>query len=48
MEGVTTQHVLFMNANDPPIKAVYSMQRQTDGTWRINGCMLYRSDARVL
>ena len=48
MEGVATQHVLFMDASGAPVKAVYSMQRQTDGTWRINGCMLYHSDARVL
>ena len=48
MEGVATQHVLFMDQNGAPVKALYSMQRQSDGTWRINGCMLYRGDARVL
>jgi len=48
MEGVVTQHVLFMDQNGAPVKALYSMQRQSDGTWRINGFMLYRGGARVL
>lgn len=48
MDGVPAQRVLLMDRNGSPVLAVYPMERQDDGTWRIAGCMLYRGNARML
>ncbi|MEM7406199.1 MAG: DUF4864 domain-containing protein [Pseudomonadota bacterium] len=48
MDGVPAQRVLLMDRNGSPVLAVYPMERQDDGSWRIAGCMLYRGNARML
>ena len=41
VEGSTIQQeVLFVGPDGKPVIAVYTMQRQTDGSWRINGVTL--------
>ena len=38
--GEPTQLVLLVGPDGVPVLAHYLMQRQPDGTWRINGCVL--------
>ena len=38
--GEPTQLVLLVGPDGVPVLAHYMMQRQPDGTWRINGCVL--------
>lgn len=38
--GLLLQHVYLVGPDGRPVMAVYEMQRQPDGTWRINGCWL--------
>ena len=41
MEGSTIQQeVLFVGPDGKPVIAVYTMQQQTDGSWKINGVYL--------
>ena len=48
MNGVPAQRVLIMDHKGTPVLAVYPMEQQADGSWRINGCMLYKGDAQML
>ena len=41
--GAPTQLVLVVGANGTAALAAYRMQRQPDGSWRIDGCVLLRS-----
>ena len=36
------QHVLIIGPDGAPALALYSMEREPDGTWRIDGCTLTR------
>ncbi len=38
--GAPTPLVLLVGPDGVPVLAHYMMQRQPDGTWRINGCVL--------
>jgi len=38
--GRLFQDVFLIGPDGNPIMAIYEMQRQPDGTWRINGCWL--------
>jgi hypothetical protein len=38
--GLLLQHVYLVGPDGRPVMAVYEMQRQPDGSWRINGCWL--------
>ncbi|KGM36203.1 hypothetical protein P409_00670 [Inquilinus limosus MP06] len=42
-EGRIVQKVLFVGPDGVPVIAEYFMQRQPDGSWRIDGCRLDRS-----
>lgn len=42
-EGRIVQKVLFVGPDGVPVVAEYFMQRQPDGSWRIDGCRLDRS-----
>jgi hypothetical protein len=42
LEGLWTQRVLFVGPDGVPVIARYPMQRQPDGSWRIDGCVLER------
>jgi hypothetical protein len=41
--GGMTQRVLLVGPDGVPVVADYLMQRQPDGSWRINGCILERA-----
>ena len=40
VEGIPTQQVLLLGPNGEPVRALYLMEKQPDGTWKINGCYL--------
>lgn len=40
LEGMPAQTVMLMSANEELVQAVYLMQQQPDGDWRIHGCFL--------
>ncbi len=40
IEGFPTQKVLLLNEDARLVRALYLMQKQPDGTWRIAGCYL--------
>jgi hypothetical protein len=37
------QEVYVVGPDGNPVLAIYEMQRQPDGSWRINGCWLTRA-----
>lgn len=39
-EGAPTQHVFLVGPDGVGVEALYFMEREPDGTWRINGCEL--------
>jgi Domain of unknown function (DUF4864) len=41
--GRLLQEVFVVGPDGNPALAIYEMQRQPDGTWRINGCWLERA-----
>ncbi len=41
--GRLFQKVLLVGPDGQPVLALYEMQRQPDGSWRINGCILTQS-----
>ena len=43
VEGRWTQRVLLVGPDGVPIVAQYVMEKQPDGSWRIDGCLLERS-----
>lgn len=43
--GAPTQRVLVVGPDGEAVTAYYLMQRQPDGSWRINGCIL-RTEGR--
>jgi hypothetical protein len=40
MHGEARQVVALVGPDGQPVHAVYHVQRQPDGAWRINGCVL--------
>jgi hypothetical protein len=45
MGGAPTQHVTIVDVNGKTWTALYAMQRQPDGTWKIVGCQLVEAPA---
>ncbi len=43
-DGVLVQHVLLVGPDGAPSEALYSMEHEPDGTWRIAGCALLHPD----
>lgn len=43
-EGRWLQHVLIVGAGGEVVVALYTMELQPDGTWKIAGCTLARAD----
>ena len=41
--GELVQRVFLVGPDGAPAMALYFMQRQPDGTWRINGCVLAKA-----
>ena len=46
-EGALVQRVLVVGPDGVPEVALYVMERQPDGSWRIAGCFLARADDRL-
>lgn len=46
-EGRWLQHVLIVGANGDVVLALYTMERQPDGTWKIAGCRLVAASDAV-
>jgi len=42
-DGRPFQEVFVVGPDGTPVLAIYEMQRQPDGSWRINGCWLVRA-----
>jgi ketosteroid isomerase-like protein len=47
VEGRWTQRVLVVGPDGVPVVAQYVMERQPDGSWRIDGCVFERSTERT-
>ncbi len=43
-EGIPVQRVYLVGPDGVPVIALYPMERQADGDWRIDGCTLVRAD----
>ena len=43
VDGVPTQEILFVGPDYQAVTAVYLMQQQPDGSWKINGVYLLKS-----
>ncbi len=41
--GTPIQEVLLVGPDGRPVLALYSMERQADGSWRISGCTLVKA-----
>ena len=41
--GTPIQEVLVVGPDGQPVKALYAMERQPDGSWRISGCVLVKA-----
>lgn len=46
-EDGPVQKVLFVGPDGRPVLALYRMERQADGSWRIGGCVLVEPDDRT-
>ena len=42
--GIPVQRVYLVGPDGVPVIALYPMERQADGNWRIDGCTLVRAD----
>jgi hypothetical protein len=40
VQGVPTQEVLLVGPDGVPVMALYMLQKQPDGAWKIDGCYL--------
>ena len=45
-DGGPVQKVKVIDPNGRPVMAVYTMEQQADGSWRIAGCVLFTMDGR--
>ena len=48
IQGKIAQQVLIMDAEGKSVMAIYPMEKQADGSWRIAGCYLAPSRAQML
>ena len=40
LQGTPTQPVLLLSPQGIPVRALYLMERQPNGVWKVNGCYL--------
>jgi ketosteroid isomerase-like protein len=48
VKGNQTQSVLLLAPSGTLMKAIYIMQKQTSGSWRINSCYVVTADGQTL
>ena len=41
--GIPVQKVFFIGPDGEPVLGLYLMEKQPDGSWKINGCKLARA-----
>lgn len=46
VNGAIVQRVYLVGPDDQPSLALYFMEKQSDGSWRISGCVLLAIDGR--
>lgn len=46
--SMPAQRVMLLDSRGRPWTAVFPMQREADGDWRVDGCMLYEGSSGVL
>ncbi len=46
--GIPTQEVLLLSPEDEVVKALYLMETQANGQWRISGCFLLPVEREVV
>ena len=47
-EGIPVQRVYLVGPDGIPVIALYPMERQADGSWRIGGCYLVRGSGDMV
>lgn len=47
VRGNITQPVLLMDANGTPVKALYLMEKQRNGSWKVGGCYLVSVETEI-
>ena len=47
VEGMPAQKVMLMSAEGELVMALYLMQQQRDGSWRIHGCLIVPIEGRT-
>ena len=47
-EGVPVQRVYLVGPDGVPVIALYPMERQADGSWKIDGCYLVRAEGNTV
>jgi len=40
VQGIPTQEVVLLAPDGDLVKALYLMEKQPDGTWKISGCFI--------
>ena len=48
LKGNQTQTVLLLDPSGTLMKAIYIMQKQASGSWRINGCYVVTAEGQTL
>lgn len=48
LQGVPTQSVFLIGPDGVPVTAIYMMQKQPDGVWKIDGCYLKATKGETL
>jgi hypothetical protein len=48
VRGIPAQSVLLLDPDGTPTRAIYLMEKQPDGSWRINGCYLVPVSAKII
>ena len=48
IQGNITQPVLLLAPDGVPVRALYLMVKESDNTWRVNGCYLVPVEAKFL
>ncbi|BAZ10494.1 hypothetical protein NIES4071_23160 [Calothrix sp. NIES-4071] len=48
IQGNITQLVLLLDPDGVPVRALYLMEKQPEGVWKINGCFLVPVEAEII
>lgn len=48
INGMVVQRVLLIDQDDDSVLALYPMELQGDGSWRINGCFLKAAEEKLM